>query len=355
MRNGFSGFSSLGAVVLVLTGVEALYADMGHFGARPIRIAWFALALPALLLNYFGQGALLLDDPGLASAPFYHLVPQHLLYAMVALGCAATVIASQAVISGAFSMVREAVQLSYLPRLEVRCTSSLIRGQVYLPAVNGILLVLVIAAVLGFRSSNNLAAAFGVAVSGTMLISTLLVLVVARRIWRWNLAAVIAFALIFIGTDVAFFAANAIKVESGAWFPLVLGIVVFTVMVTWNRGRDLMLQQVRKEGLSLDSFVRSIAEHPPMRVPGLAIFLTASTKSTPQALLHNLKHNKVLHACNVVLTTEVVDTPEAAIDEQFSIERIGTHFYRAVVRFGFAERPDILQRLGSHELRRTSL
>ena len=284
IRNGFAGFSSLGAVVLVLTGVEALYADMGHFGAGPIRAAWFAVALPALLLNYFGQGALLLSDPSVASAPFYHLVPHYLLYAMVALACAATVIASQAVISGAFSMVREAVQLSYLPRLEVRCTSSTIRGQVYLPAVNGILLVLVLAAVLGFRSSDNLAAAFGVAVSGTMLISTLLVLVVAQRLWHWNLASIVAFGVVFVGIDVAFFAANAIKVESGGWFPLALGIVVFTVMVTWNRGRDLMLQQIGREGLSLDSFIRSIAEHPPMRVPGLAIFVTASTRSASGAL-----------------------------------------------------------------------
>jgi KUP system potassium uptake protein len=347
-RNGFAGFSSLGAVVLVLTGVEALYADMGHFGARPIRIAWFAVTLPALLLNYFGQGALMIGDPSLAAAPFYHLVPHYFLYAMVALACAATVIASQAVISGAFSMVREAMQLAYWPRLDVRHTSSLICGQVYLPAVNGILLILVLAAVLGFQSSDNLAAAFGVAVSGTMLISTVLVLVVARQLWRWNLPAVIAFALTFVGIDLAFFAANAIKVESGAWFPLVLGLVVFTVMLTWHQGRNLMLQQIRKDGLPLDAFVRSITEHSPTRVPGLAIFLTASTHTVPQALLHNLKHNKVLHDQDVILTTEVLDAPKATTEEQFTIESIGAGFYRAVVRFGFAEDPDIPERLLRH-------
>jgi KUP system potassium uptake protein len=347
-RKGFAGFSSLGAVVLVLTGVEALYADMGHFGARPIRVAWFGIALPALLLNYFGQGALLLGDPGVAAAPFYHLVPQYLVYAMVALACAATVIASQAVISGAFSMVREAVQLAYLPRLAVRHTSSLIRGQVYLPAVNAVLLVLVLAAVLGFRSSDNLAAAFGVAVSGTMLISTILVLVVARQLWRWSLPAMITFALIFIGIDLAFFAANAIKIESGGWFPLVLGLGVFTVMATWRRGRDLVLLRIRREGLSLDSFIRSIREHPPTRVPGLAIFLTADACSVPQALLHNLKHNKILHEQNVILTTEVLDTPMTCTDEQFELENLGTGFYRASARFGFAEDPDIPGRLLQH-------
>ena len=347
-RNGFSGFSSLGAVVLVLTGVEALYADMGHFGARPIRVAWFALTLPALLLNYFGQGALLLGEPSLADAPFYHLVPDYLLYATVALACVATVIASQAVISGAFSMVREAVQLSYLPRLDVRHTSSLIRGQVYLPMVNGILLALVLAAVLGFRSSDNLAAAFGVAVSGTMLISTLLVLVVARQIWAWNLPAVAAFAIVFVGIDLAFFAANAIKIENGGWFPLALGLAVFIVMMTWRRGRDLMLQQIRMGGLPLEVFIASIAEHPPMRVPGLAIFLTADTHNIPQALLHNLKHNKVLHDENLILTTEVLDAPVAAVQEQFEIQNLGTGFDRAIVRFGFTEDPDIPDRLMRH-------
>jgi len=351
--NGFAGFSALGAVVLVLTGVEALYADMGHFGARPIRIAWFALVLPALLINYFGQGALLLDDPKAASAPFYHLVPSTLLYPMVALACAATVIASQAVISGAFSMVREAVQLNYLPRLDVRHTSAQIRGQVYLPAVNAILLVLVIAAVLGFRSSDNLAAAFGIAVSGTMLITTLLLLVVARRLWRWNAITLVAFAAMFVGVDLAFFGANAIKIESGGWFPLTLGLAILTVMLIWRRGRDSAVRRAHMQSLTLANFIEMLASHPPQRVPGTAVFLTADLATVPSALLHNLKHNKILHEENLILTVETLEVPTACDEEQFELAPLGTGFYRGTMRFGFAEDPDIprcLERHASHAL-----
>jgi KUP system potassium uptake protein len=344
-QNGFAGFSSLGAVVLVLTGVEALYADMGHFGARPIRAAWFSVALPALLLNYFGQAALLLSDPGAAAAPFYHLVPATLLYPMVALACAATVIASQAVISGAFSMIREAVQLNYLPRMDVRHTSTLIRGQVYLPTINAILLVLVIAAVLGFRSSDNLAAAFGIAVSGTMLISTLLVLVVARRLWNWRALALCAFALVFVSIDIAFFGANAIKLENGGWFPLTLGLGIFAIMMTWLRGRQLALQRLNMRGLPLTAFVDAIGAHPPQRVPGIAVFLTANPSNVPSALLHNLKHNKILHDDNVILTVETLEVPYAQEAEKFDFDALGCGFYRARMRFGFAEDPDIPQRL----------
>lgn len=342
-NNGFAGFSSLGAVVLVLTGAEALYADMGHFGAPPIRAAWFLLTLPALLLNYFGQGALLLHDPSVAGAPFYHLVPTQVVYPMVALACIATVIASQAVISGAFTMVREAVQLGYLPRMRVRHTSSEIRGQVYLPAVNGVLLALVVAAVLGFRSSDNLAAAFGIAVSGTMLISTLLVLVVARRLWHWSAVAIAAFACVFVVIDIAYFAANAIKIESGGWFPLALGGIMFVAMLTWRRGRELMAQQIRGEGMPLAMFVDTVCAHPPQRVPGLAVFLTASTDVTPQALLHNLKHNKVLHEQNVVLTTQVMDEPRVSAGERVEVSRLDCNFWRMTLRFGFAENIDIPQ------------
>jgi KUP system potassium uptake protein len=347
-HNGFAGFSSLGAVVLVLTGVEALYADMGHFGVRPIRAAWFGLVLPALLLSYVGQGALLLGNPGFAGAPFYHLVPPYLLYTVVALACVATVVASQAVISGAYSMVREAVQLAYLPRLEIRHTSQKIRGQVYLPVVNGILLILVLAAVLGFRSSANLAAAFGVAVSGTMLISTLLVLVVAHRLWNWSLQKVTIFALVFVSIDVAFFASNAVKIESGAWFPLVLGAAAFTVMVTWRRGRRILFEQLRREGVSLNPFVHSIQAHPPQRVPGVAVFLTANVQVVPQALLHNLKHNKILHDQNVILTTEVLDVPAVRAEERLELTRLGGGFYRMTLRFGFAEDPNIPLYLEGH-------
>ena len=351
--NGFAGFSSLGAVVLVLTGVEALYADMGHFGASPIRIAWFALALPALLLNYFGQGALLLHSPDAASAPFYHLVPAALLYPMVTLACAATVIASQAVICGAFSMVREAVQLHYLPRLDVRHTSARIRGQVYLPAVNAILLVLVVAAVLGFRSSDNLAAAFGIAVSGTMLITTLLLLVVARKLWRWNAAALAAFAVVFVGIDLAFFGANAIKIESGGWFPLTLGLAILAIMLVWRRGRQRTLQRMHMQGLALANFVDMLAAHPPPRVPGTAVFLTADPAAVPSALLHNLKHNKILHEENLILTVETLEVPAACREEQFELVELGLGFFRGTMRFGFAEDPDIprcLERNAAHAL-----
>jgi len=351
--NGLAGFSSLGAVVLVLTGVEALYADMGHFGARPIRIAWFALVLPALLINYFGQGALLLRDPAAASAPFYHLVPSTLLYPIVVLACAATVIASQAVISGAFSMVREAVHLHYLPRLDVRHTSTQIRGQVYLPAVNAILLVLVVAAVLGFRSSDNLAAAFGIAVSGTMLITTLLLLVVARRLWHWNAITLVAFALVFVGVDLAFFGANAIKIESGGWFPLTLGLAILAVMLVWRRGRDSAVQRVHMQSLTLANFIEMLASHPPQRVPGTAVFLTADLATVPSALLHNLKHNKILHEENLILTVETLEVPTACDEEQFELVALGTGFYRGTMRFGFAEDPDIprcLERHASHAL-----
>ena len=351
--NGFAGFSSLGAVVLVLTGVEALYADMGHFGARAIRFAWFALALPALLINYFGQGALLLYAPEAASAPFYHLVPTTLLYPMVALACAATVIASQAVISGAFSMVREAVQLHYLPRFDVRHTSAQVRGQVYLPAVNTILLVLVVAAVLGFRSSDNLAAAFGIAVSGTMLITTLLLLVVARRLWRWSAAALTAFGVAFVGIDIAFFGANAIKIESGGWFPLTLGLVILAVMLVWRRGRERAMRRASMQGLTLANFIEMLGAHPPPRVPGTAVFLTGDPAAVPSALLHNLKHNKILHEQNLILTVETLEVPTACGDEQFELAALGSGFFRGTMRFGFAEDPDIprcLERRTPHML-----
>lgn len=344
-RNGLAGFSSLGAVVLVLTGVEALYADMGHFGARPIRLAWFGFTLPALLLNYYGQGALLLTDPSVADSPFYHLVPAAFLYPMVALACAATVIASQAVISGAFSMTREAASLGYLPRLAVLHTSTRIGGQVYLPAINGLLLVLVLAAVLGFRTSENLAAAFGIAVSGTMLISTLLVMIVARRRWGWARPALVAFGVVFVGIDIAFLGANLLKIRSGGWFPLVLGAACLVVFAAWRRGRALMIEQLRKEGLSLATFVDSVAAHPPLRVPGIAIFLTASPFGVPQAMLHNLKHNKILHERNVILTVETLDRPHATPQEQFNVEDLGVGFHRATLRFGLAEDHDVPQRL----------
>jgi len=340
-RNGFAGFTTLGATVLVLTGAEALYADMGHFGARPIRLAWTTVALPCLLLSYFGQGALLLADATVASGPFYRMVPSWLLYPMIGLATGATVIASQAVISGAYSMIREGMQLGYLPRMRVLQTSSQVRGQIYLPAINGILLVLVLAATLGFRSSSALAASFGIAVSSTMLMTTVLVLIVARRLWHWSRLAVVALATVLLTVDLAFVGANLMKLGSGGWFPLALGAVAFIVMTTWRRGRELLGAQIRDQGVPLDPCVASLREYPPRRVPGTALFLTTEPTLAPQALLHNLKHNKVLHERNVIVTVEVLDEPFAPAHARVAVERLGGEFYRIRARFGFAEDPDV--------------
>jgi len=340
-RNGFAGFTTLGATVLVLTGAEALYADMGHFGARPIRLAWTTVALPCLLLSYFGQGALLLADATVASGPFYRMVPSWLLYPMIGLATGATVIASQAVISGAYSMIREGMQLGYLPRMRVLQTSSQVRGQIYLPAINGILLVLVLAATLGFRSSSALAASFGIAVSSTMLMTTVLVLIVARRLWHWSRLAVVPLAAVLLTVDLAFVGANLMKLGSGGWFPLALGAVAFIVMTTWRRGRELLGAQIRDQGVPLDPCVASLREYPPRRVPGTALFLTTEPTLAPQALLHNLKHNKVLHERNVIVTVEVLDEPFAPAHARVAVARLGGELYRIRARFGFAEDPDV--------------
>ncbi|NUO71720.1 MAG: potassium transporter Kup [Frateuria sp.] len=341
LRNHIEAFFALGAVVLAVTGTEALYADMGHFGRRPIRVAWFFFVLPALLLNYFGQGALLLQDPAAAANPFYLLVPRAVLYPMIALATAAAVIASQAVISGAFSMTREAMQLGYVPRMRVVHTSREMSGQIFVPWINRILLVLILAAVIGFRSSDNLASAYGIAVTGTMVITTLLALIVARYLWRWSLAAVLATGLGLLTVDVAFFSANIIKIESGGWFPLILGLSIFVAMTTWRRGRELVVLELKHGGLALAPFIRSMAEYPPVRVQGTAVFLTANPDAVPHALLHNLKHNKVLHQRNVLLTVETLDTPVAEAGERFEWQALDGGFGRLLFRFGFAEDPDV--------------
>lgn len=340
-RNGFSGFTTLGAVVLVLTGAEALYADMGHFGPRPIRISWTAVVLPSLLLSYFGQGALLIADPTAASNPFYLMVPAALLYPMIGLAAAATVIASQAIISGVYSMTREAIHLGYLPRMRVVHTSDKTRGQVYLPGINAFLFVMVIAAVVGFGSAARLAAAFGIAVSGTMLVTTVLALVVAHRLWRWRLSWVIVLGIVMLTVDLAFFGANLVKFKDGGWFPLVLGIAMLVIMTTWRRGRQLLQQQIHKSDLPLADFVAGVAGHPPHRVQGTAVFLTSDLTGVPHALLHNLKHNQVLHERNVIVTVETVDTPMADIGERFTIMVLGHGFYTIALRFGFAEDADV--------------
>jgi KUP system potassium uptake protein len=334
-------FIALGGVVLALTGAEALYADMGHFGKKPIRLAWFGFVLPALLINYFGQGALLLHDQTAIENPFYKMVPESLLYPMIALATMSAVIASQAVISGAFSMTREAMSLGYSPRMAVVHTSREMSGQIFVPWINRLLMVLVFLAVLGFRSSNNLGAAYGIAVTGTMTMTTLLALVVARKRWGWHWSAVIATGVLFLIIDLSFFGANALKIAHGGWFPLVLGVVIFTMMTTWHRGRELVVREIKQSGLALEPFIENIADHPPLRVPGTAIFLTANQNAVPHAMLHNLKHNKVLHERNVMLTVEMLETPVAEADERLEIADLGGGFFGLQVRFGFAEDPNI--------------
>jgi KUP system potassium uptake protein len=341
LEHGKQAFIALGGVVLALTGAEALYADMGHFGKKPIRLAWFTFVLPALLINYFGQGALLLHDQTAIENPFYKMVPEDWLYPMVALSTMSAIIASQAVISGAFSMTREAMSLGYSPRMAVVHTSHEMSGQIFVPWVNRLLLVLVFLAVIGFRSSNNLGAAYGIAVTGTMTMTTLLALVVARRRWHWHWSAVITVGVIFLIVDISFFGANALKIAHGGWFPLVLGVVIFTMMTTWRRGRELVVREIKQSGLALEPFVANIADHPPLIVPGTAVFLTANQNSVPHAMLHNLKHNKVLHERNVLLTVEMLETPVADYEERMEVIEYGNGFYGLQLRYGFAEDPNI--------------
>jgi KUP system potassium uptake protein len=341
MINGWGAFFALGTVVLCITGAEALYADMGHFGKGPIRLTWYSMVLPALVANYFGQGALLISNPAAATNPFYLLLPESLVIPMTVLATAAAVIASQAVISGAFSVMREAIQLGYLPRMEIRHTSARQMGQVYLPWINRMLLVLTLAVVLGFRSSANLAAAYGIAVVGTMTIDSILVMFVFRNQWHWSWPRVIGVGGLFLIVDLAFLGGNADKIEHGGWLPLALGVVVFTVMSTWRRGRDLVIRELKQSGLALEPFIASLAEHPPLRVPGTAIFLTANINAVPNALLHNLKHNKVLHERNILLTVETLESPYAEYGERSEITALGNEFFLLTLRFGFAEDPDI--------------
>ncbi|GAA0692910.1 potassium transporter Kup [Dyella marensis] len=345
MSHGLQAFIALGGVVLALTGAEALYADMGHFGKKPIRMAWFGFVLPALVLNYFGQGALLLNHPEAIDNPFFKLVPKVMLYPMIGLATIATVIASQAVISGAFSMTREAMSLGYSMRMPIVHTSREMSGQIFVPWVNTFLLVMVLIAVLGFRSSENLSAAYGIAVTGTMTVTTILALVVARYQWHWSRLTVILAGVLLLTIDLSFLSANVIKIEYGGWFPLVLGVAVFVVMTTWRRGRELVVREIKQSGLALEPFIENVGEHPPLRVPGTAVFLTANQHAVPHALLHNLKHNKVLHERNVLLTVEMLETPVAEYDERVQLTPLGGNFYGLGLRFGFAEDPNIPQAL----------
>ena len=337
------GFLVLGAVFLVLTGGEALYADMGHFGARAIRLGWFTLVMPALLLNYFGQGALVLADPAAIRNPFYLLVPEVLRVPMVALAACATVIASQAVISGAFSVTRQAIQLGYIPRLRILQTSDRSIGQIYVPFVNWALFVAVVLLVLAFHSSSKLANAYGIAVAATMAAECILAMVVARRLWKWRPAAVVAVIGAFLLVDLTFLASNLTKFPAGGWFPLAMGAVIFAMLYTWKRGRALMVERLAAEGLPLRPFLENLVAEPPHRVPGTAIFMTSNPQSVPHALLHNLKHNKVLHERVAFLTILMHDVPSVPRKERIHVEPLIDGFYLIEAWYGFAESPDVME------------
>jgi KUP system potassium uptake protein len=348
VENGWQGFVVLGAVFLVVTGGEALYADMGHFGVKPIRLSWFSFVLPALLLCYFGQGALVLRDPAAAEHPFFHLAPPWALIPLVVLTTAATVIASQAVISGAFSLTRQAVQLGYLPRVDIEHTSEAQVGQIYIPGLNWLLMVACIGLVLGFRSSSNLAAAYGVAVTTDMVFTSILFAVVARTHWKWGLPAVVALVAAFLFVDLAFWGASLLKIPSGGWFPLVIAAAVFTVMTTWNSGRGLLAERLAERAVPVEQLLRDLEAMPPARVPGIAVYLARDPKGVPPALLHNLHHNKVLHERVVFLAMHTDGRARVPEAERVAVDRLATGFYRVIARHGFAEDsevPAVLDRL----------
>jgi KUP system potassium uptake protein len=343
--HGFASFVVMGAVLLAFTGAEALYADMGHFGRWPIRAAWFGLVLPALVLNYFGQGALLIADPAAISNPFYLAAPAWALYFMVGLATAATIIASQATITGAYSLARQAVQLGFLPRMNIVQTSARQYGQIYIPVINWLLLGLVLAAVFGFGSSSALASAYGVAVTGTMTVTTILTFFVIRHGWGYPLWLCLAATGFFFVIDLAFFSSALLKLLEGGWFPLALGIAMFVVMTTWRRGREVMFARLSEASVPLQPFLKSLFAEPPQRVPGTAIFLTATPDATPHALLHNLNHNKVLHERVVFLTVEIRGVPWVSFEERVTSERLGHGCWMVRVRYGFMNRPDLMRAL----------
>ena len=344
-EHGWHGFAVLGAVFLVVTGGEALYADMGHFGRRPIRIAWFALVLPALLLNYFGQGAMLLVNPKAAEQPFFLLAPDWALFPLVGLATAAAIIASQALISGAFSLTRQAIQLGYCPRLDIEHTSSHEIGQVYVPQVNWALMVSTIAIVIGFGSSTALAAAYGIAVTLTMVITAVLLHVVATQRWQWSPAVALGVTAVFLTVDLAFFGANALKIAHGGWLPLFIGALLFTLMTTWKTGRQIVAQRLTARAVPFEEFVARIDESRPTRVPGTAVFMTAQPRGTPAALAHNLRYNKVLHEHVVTLMVTTQPVPHVSADEQITVRPLGQGLFDVVVRYGFMEDPDVPEAL----------
>ena len=341
LAHGNIGLATLGLVFLVVTGGEALYADLGHFGRKPIRRAWFCLVLPALLLNYFGQGALVLAHPAAIENPFYRLVPETLLLPMVALATAATVIASQAVITGAYSLVHQAIQLGMLPRLAILHTSASQAGQIYIPRVTTALFVGVLLLVVMFRTSSALVSAYGIAVTTTMVVDGLLAFIVVWKLWGWPLWRVVLVIAPLIVVDFTFFSANMLKLLDGAWAPLLFGASMVLLILTWRRGTNLLTQKTRRSEVPLDTLLASLEKKPPHIVPGTAVFLTSQPEFAPTALLHNLKHNKVLHEHNVILTIITTDTPRVTDDERVKIAVVSPHFSRVALKFGYMESPNV--------------
>ena len=340
LQHPLAAFFIMGAVVLTITGGEALYADMGHFGRNPIQLGWFFVALPCLVLNYAGQGALLLRDPAAIENPFFLLVPEYALYPMIILATMATVIASQAVISGVFSIARQAMQMGYLPRMTVRHTSESEMGQIYIPFLNWLLLGAVLALVLLFQSSSNLAAAYGIAVTMTMICDTILVGLVMYGVWKWSLLRMLLVVIPFLILDVLFFSATSLKFFAGGWVPILIGVVAFTLMITWKRGRELLFERLEKDTLPLELFINSIGNSAHV-VTGTAVFMVSTQKVVPHALLHNLKHNKVLHERNVLMTLKTCDVPYIDAANRCEIEQLSPYFWRVVVNYGFKERPHV--------------
>ncbi len=333
-------FLALGSVVLAVTGTEALYTDMGHFGRKPIRNGWFWFVLPALMVNYMGQGALLIADPSAVSSPFYLLAPEWFRLPLVFIATLATIIASQAVISGAFSVTQQAIQLGFIPRLRITHTSAAAHGQIYIPVINWLLMVMVMALVLIFQNSSNLASAYGVAVTGAMLIDTCLLAVVLFSLWKWKPWLSVPLLAIFFIVDIAFFTANLTKVPDGGWFPLLIGAIAFTLLTTWSKGRKLMIDRMNEASLPIEIFIKSAATSA-TRVPGTAVFMTSAASGVPHSLLHNLKHNKVLHDRIMLLTVRIEDVPYVAPDNRFETYDYGSGFYRVILRYGFMEEADV--------------
>ena len=342
-RNGFAGFVILGAVVLSVTGAEALYADMGHFGKKPIRVAWFSLVLPALMLNYFGQAALVLREPAAAANPFYLLAPRILLYPMVALSTAAAVIASQALISGAFSITQQCIQLGYAPRMSIIHTSETEHGQIYIPEVNRALMVGCLTVVIGFRSTSALGAAYGIAVTGSMAISTILFSTLARTRWHWSWPRVLGLAALFLIVDLSFLGSNALKIVHGGWVPLAIAISVFTLMTTWNSGRRIVQSLLARGSLPIDLFLADVAKRKPFRAPGTAVFMTSNPEGAPLVLLHHLRHNKTLLENVILLSILATNVPHVPDDERITVTDLGEGFWRVVAKYGFMEKANVPQ------------